>query len=126
MAYLVVGCKTDLESKRQVSYDDGLAFADMYGFKFIETSSKTYQNVNQAFQILAEEIYEKISECGRLNRLHRTASGSHLTFNGTSPQINEGIRLGPLIENNSRLYTDVNGVRLLEAQPVSGILGGCC
>lgn len=126
MAYLVLGCKTDLECQRQVSYEDGQAFADLYGFKFIETSSKTHYNVNQAFQLLAEEIYDKISECGRLNRLHRTASGGHLTFDGMSSQANEGIRIGPLIENTSRHYSDGNGVCLLEAQPVSGFLGGCC
>lgn len=124
MAYLVLGCKTDLESERQVSFEDGQAFADMYGFKFIETSSKTHHNVDQAFHLLSEEIYDKISECGRSNKLHRTASGGHLTFDGTSSQINEGIRIGPLIENNSRLHSD--SIRLLEAQPVSGILGGCC
>lgn len=126
MAYLVLGCKTDLEEERQVSYEDGQAFADSYGFKFIETSSKTHYNVDQAFQLLAEEIYNKISECGRLNRLHRTASGAHLTFDGTSSQANEGIRIGPLVENNNRLYNDSHRIRLLEAQPVSGILGGCC
>ena len=127
MAYLVLGCKTDLEGQREVSYEDGQAFADLYGFKFIETSSKTHYNVNQAFQLLAEEIYDKISECGRLNGLHRTASGGHLTFDGASSQINEGIRLGPLIETNMRRYVDGNrGARLLEAQPVSGFLGGCC
>lgn len=134
MAYLVLGCKKDLESQRQVSYEDGKAFADRYGFKFIETSSRMHYNVNQAFQLLAEEIYDKISECGRANRLHRTASGGHLTFDGASSYINEGIRIGPLIEANSRRFNDrgfsigSNGgrVRLLEAQPVSGFLGGCC
>jgi small GTP-binding protein len=127
MAYLVIGCKTDLESQRQVSYEDGKAFADMYGFKFIETSSKLYYNVDQAFQLLAEEIYNKIAECGRLNQLHRTPSGTHLTFDGTSSQVNGGIRLGPLAEKNDRraIY-ERDSVRLLEAQPVSGFLGGCC
>jgi GTPase SAR1 family protein len=127
MAYLVIGCKTDLESQRQVSFEDGKAFADMYGFRFIETSSKLYYNVDQAFQLLAVEIYSKIAECGRLNQLHRTPSGTHLTFDGTSSQVNEGIRLGPLIEkNNRRGPQDRDRVRLLEAQPVSGFLGGCC
>lgn len=126
MAYLVLGCKTDLESQRQVSFEDGKAFADQYGFRFIETSSKLHHNVNLAFHILAEEIYYKISECSRSNRLYRTASGGHLTFDGTSSQVNEGIRIGPLIENNSKNYNDGNGIRLLEAQPVSGFMGGCC
>lgn len=127
MAYLVIGCKTDLEGQRQVSYEDGKAFADTYGFRFIETSSKLYYNVDQAFQMLAEEIYNKIAECGRSNQLYRTPSGTHLTFDGTSSQVNQGIRLGPLIEKNSRRgLPDNDRVRLLEAQPVSGFLGGCC
>lgn len=127
MAYLVIGCKTDLENQRQVSYEDGKAFADMYGFKFIETSSVMHYNVNQAFQLLAEEIYDKITQCGRLNRLHRSPSGTHLTFDGAPSYINEGIRIGPLIENNSsRRYHDRDRIRLLEAQPVTGFLGGCC
>lgn len=126
MAYLVLGCKTDLESQRQVSFEDGKAFADTYGFRFIETSSKTRRNVDQAFQLLAEEIYDKIIECGRMNRLYRTASGGHLTFEGQSSYVNEGIRIGPLVETSNKRYDNANGVRLLEAQPVSGFLGGCC
>lgn len=124
MAYLVLGCKSDLESERQVSNEDGQAFADMYGFKFIETSSKRHFNVDEAFQLLAEEIYDNISELSRLNRLHRTASGGHLTFD--TSQINEGIRIGPLLGNSNRLHRNDDGVQLLEAQPVPGLLGGCC
>lgn len=129
MAYLVIGCKTDLESQRQVSYEDGLLFANTHGFKFIETSSKMYYNVDQAFHLLAEEIYDKISESSRSNQLQRTPSGSHLTFVGTSSAsyMNEGIRIGPLIENSIRnRYNERDRVRLLEAQPVSGFMGGCC
>lgn len=124
MAYLVLGCKSDLESERQVSYQDGQTFADMYGFKFIETSSKRHYNVDEAFQLLAEEIYDNISELSRLNRLHRTASGGHLTFD--TSQINEGIRIGPLLGNSNRLHRNDDGIQLLEAQPVPGLLGGCC
>lgn len=126
MAYLVLGCKTDLDAQRQVSFEDGKALADSYGFKFIETSSKTHHNVDQAFQLLAEEIYDRIIECGRLKRLYRTASGGHLTFDGSATSINEGIRIGPLIETSNKRFDDGSRVRLLEAQPVSGFLGGCC
>lgn len=127
MSYLVIGCKTDLETQRQVSYEDGKAFADMYGFKFIETSSKKYHNVNQAFQLLAEEIYDKISQCGRLIRMHRDPSGTHLSLDRSMSHTNEGIRVGPLIENSQRRYGhERDRVHLLEAQPVPGFLGGCC
>lgn len=124
MAYLVLGCKSDLGSERQVSFEDGQAFADTYGFKFIETSSKRHYNVDEAFRLLAEEIYDNISELSRLNRLHRTASGGHLTFD--TSQISEGIRIGPLLGNTSRLHRNDDGIQLLEAQPVPGLLGGCC
>lgn len=126
MVYLVLGCKTDLESQRQVSFEDGQAFANLHGFKFIETSSKTNYNVNKAFQTLAEEIYDRISECSRTKTLHRTQSGGHLTFEGTS-QFSEGIRLGPLIEGHGSRRLGANERSLiLEAQPVRGVLGGCC
>jgi len=125
MAYVVIGCKTDLESQRQVSYEDGKAFADEHGFRFIETSSKKHHNVNQAFQLLAEEIYAKITKCGRLNELHRSPSGTHLALDGTPTHTNEGIRIGPLLGSNMRCY-DRDRFRLPEAQPVSGFLGGCC
>lgn len=128
MTYLVLATKTDLEDQRQVSYEDGQAFADEHGFKFIETSSKKHHNIEKAFYMLAEEIHGKISECSRSNALHRTASGAHLTLNGTS-QITEGIRIGPLISSymyESGVSPPLNGQQLLEAQPVSGLMGGCC
>ena len=46
---LVVGNKADLEEKRQVSREEGRAFADNLGVPFLETSAKTAMNVNQMF-----------------------------------------------------------------------------
>lgn len=124
MTYLVLGCKTDLDAQRQVSYQDGKAFADLYGFKFIETSSKMHYNIDKAFQILAEEIYKKICYYTKTEGSHR--SNGHLTIDSPVFNMSEGIRLGPLMEASSRRFHERDGVLLLEAQPVSGYLGGCC
>jgi Ras-related protein Rab-1A len=59
---LLVGNKCDLESQRQVTYEQGKEFADSLGVKFIETSAKNSINVEKAFFTLAEEIKSKVSK----------------------------------------------------------------
>lgn len=55
--YLVlVGNKADLESARQVSYEDGAKKAQKYGIKFIETSAKDDTNVKSVFELLASDL----------------------------------------------------------------------
>ena len=53
---LLVGNKCDLEDERKVSFQEGKDFADNNGMKFIETSAKTNQNVDEAFAILIDEV----------------------------------------------------------------------
>lgn len=53
---ILIGNKCDLEEKRAVTYQEGKDFADSNGMKFIETSAKTCQQVNEAFETLAQEI----------------------------------------------------------------------
>ena len=53
---LLVGNKCDLEDERKVSFQEGKDFADNNGIKFIETSAKTNQNVDEAFEILIDEV----------------------------------------------------------------------
>ena len=53
---LLIGNKIDLEEKREVSHTQAKDFADTYGMKFIETSAKNNNNVNESFQFLASEI----------------------------------------------------------------------
>ena len=53
---MLVGNKCDLESKREVSFQEGKEFAEGNGMKFIETSAKTDQKVAEAFETLADEI----------------------------------------------------------------------
>jgi Ras-related protein Rab-1A len=50
---LLVGNKSDLESKRQVTYEEGKELADSLNIKFIEASAKANTNVESAFMSLA-------------------------------------------------------------------------
>ena len=40
-----MGNKTDLESERKVSYDDGKRLAENFGISFFEVSAKSGENV---------------------------------------------------------------------------------
>lgn len=53
---LVVGNKSDLEIERQVSYEEGVAFAKSLGCPFLETSAKQRINVEEAFYGLVRAI----------------------------------------------------------------------
>jgi GTPase SAR1 family protein len=63
---ILVGNKCDLDEKRQVSYEQGKEFADTYGMKFIETSAKTNNNVQEAFYTMTKEIISSSKEKERI------------------------------------------------------------
>lgn len=44
---LLVGNKSDLEERRQVSVDDARAKAEEWGVQYVETSAKTRANVDK-------------------------------------------------------------------------------
>eukprot|EP00616_Rhizochromulina_sp_CCMP1243_P010003 CAMPEP_0118998332 /NCGR_PEP_ID=MMETSP1173-20130426/63020_1 /TAXON_ID=1034831 /ORGANISM="Rhizochromulina marina cf, Strain CCMP1243" /LENGTH=211 /DNA_ID=CAMNT_0006949823 /DNA_START=35 /DNA_END=670 /DNA_ORIENTATION=+ len=60
MVIMLIGNKSDLDHRRQVTYKEGEQFAEQNGLVFLETSAKTAANVEQAFITTAEEIYGKI------------------------------------------------------------------
>jgi len=60
MVIMLIGNKSDLEHRRQVSKEEGEAFAEEHGLVFLETSAKTAANVEAAFVKTAEKIYENI------------------------------------------------------------------
>ena len=101
MVIMLIGNKCDLESKREVKYEEGEAFAKEHGLVFMETSAKTAQNVEEAFINTAKEIFGKIQE-------------------GVFDITNEanGIKLGHAQDSGSR------GVRSQEKSTTSS--GGCC
>lgn len=59
---LLVGNKSDLESKRIVTSEEGRNFAVNNGLEFIETSSKNNVNIEDAFLTVAKKIKEKVQK----------------------------------------------------------------
>ncbi|CCW70686.1 unnamed protein product [Phytomonas sp. Hart1] len=57
---MLIGNKYDLEGERQVSREEGEAFARKNGLLFTETSAKTALNVDEAFLKTATTIYENV------------------------------------------------------------------
>ncbi|KAK7199808.1 Ras-related protein RAB2B [Novymonas esmeraldas] len=60
LVIMLIGNKCDLDSKRQVSKEEGEAFARRNGLVFMETSAKTSQNVDDAFLQTATLIYDNV------------------------------------------------------------------
>ena len=57
---ILVGNKSDLEDKREVSTEDGEKKAKQYGIAFCETSALQGKNIEYAFNILIDEIILEI------------------------------------------------------------------
>ncbi|MHA1148780.1 MAG: Rab family GTPase [Promethearchaeota archaeon] len=57
---MLIGSKLDLEEFRAVSRDDGILAAKKYNLaSFVELSSKTGQNVEKAFEVITEILFER-------------------------------------------------------------------
>ena len=59
---ILVGNKTDLEDKREVSTEEGQELADKYGIDFYESSAKTGENIEEIFYNSANEIAKRINQ----------------------------------------------------------------
>jgi len=58
----LIGNKSDLESQRDVTYEEAKAFAEENGLMFIETSAKTGEGVEEAFLETARRIFSNIQD----------------------------------------------------------------
>lgn len=100
--FLLVGCKKDLAATdREVPRDTAQALADYHGIPFLETSAKSGENVEEAFSLISQTIYDKVQR------------GEYQVEEGW-----DGIKPGFL----QRAGGGGQG-GLVEAQPTSG---GCC
>jgi Ras-related protein Rab-2A len=59
---ILVGNKSDLSGRRQISTDDGKLFADKNHLMFIETSARNINTVNDAFVSVAKQTLESIQK----------------------------------------------------------------
>ena len=55
---ILIGNKCDLEEEREISKDEGEAFAMRNGMQYIETSTKINTNCNESFEDLAKIMIE--------------------------------------------------------------------
>ena len=87
---ILIGNKKDLEDKRQVSYEEGEAFAKENGLMFLETSAKTAYNVVESFNLSAQCILNNIERTG----IDPTIS-SNINLNKGMEGVNQGGINGP-------------------------------
>eukprot|EP00052_Salpingoeca_macrocollata_P034426 m.11475 g.11475 ORF g.11475 m.11475 type:complete len:211 (-) comp6462_c0_seq1:176-808(-) len=59
---MILGNKCDMDDKRVVKKEQGEQLASEYGVKFLETSAKTNENVEEAFLSIARAIKKKIDD----------------------------------------------------------------
>ena len=62
MVIMLIGNKSDLDQRRQVSTEEGERFAKENGLIFMETSAKTAMNVEEAFLQTSSMIYDNIDK----------------------------------------------------------------
>ena len=60
MLIVLIGNKNDLDDKRQVSFEEGEAFAKRNDLVFFETSAKTSTGVEETFTQATKQIYSGV------------------------------------------------------------------
>ena len=58
---ILVGCKTDFEDRRQVTFEEANSFAIQNSWMYFETSAKLNKGVNEAFQCIISKAYNSLT-----------------------------------------------------------------
>ncbi|KAJ5070767.1 gtp-binding protein ypt1 [Anaeramoeba ignava] len=64
---MLIGAKSDLVSKRVIDTETGEKLAEQLGYSFFEISSKENINVDEAFESLINQIYQRVSKTTQQN-----------------------------------------------------------
>ena len=89
---IIIGNKSDLEEKRQISKEQGEEKAKSFGCAFLETSAFSGDNIEKAFEMMVKEIYDKFtSDIGGDDEeeLHSNEKGEDLKLEKVNPDNNE-------------------------------------
>ena len=88
---ILVGNKSDLTDKRQVSKERGKQLADAYGIPFIETSAKSNENIEKLFIDSTKAFLEKQSKTGNSGFMPKIGPGDS-AVNLSSAKIEKGTK----------------------------------
>mmetsp|Transcript_53335 Transcript_53335/g.114607 ORF Transcript_53335/g.114607 Transcript_53335/m.114607 type:complete len:276 (+) Transcript_53335:64-891(+) len=90
----LVGNKCDKVADRQVSYEEGHAFAHRYGLYFLETSAVTGHMVDEAFTVTAKLVYQKNMQSPAYNEAPTSQQGLTGGAYSSNDYLGGGIRQG--------------------------------
>ena len=80
---ILVGNKSDLIDKRQVSKEKGKQLADSYGIPFIETSAKSNENIERLFVDSTKAFIEKQLKLGNSGFAKKGPSAAAVNLSST-------------------------------------------
>jgi small GTP-binding protein len=78
---IIIGNKSDLESRREVSFEEGTDFATEIESLFIETSAKTGQGIELIHEMIAKQEIDEMSKKLKKARIHtKNNDGSNVNI----------------------------------------------
>lgn len=75
---MLVGNKADLEADRQVDKNKAADYAAKHQLGFMETSAVDGTNVNEAFEMLINEVYRVLKKNGEIEQSMNTSNPTGL------------------------------------------------
>lgn len=85
---IIVGNKADLVDNRKISYDDAKIFCDILNIKFIESSAKNSEKINEIFNIITHDLLnddENNSNKNNVNEI-KPSNLNIMNFSGSKVQ----------------------------------------
>ena len=81
---IILGNKSDLDDKREVSTEDGIKKSEMFKTAFLETSALNGSNIDKAFDELIEQIIKNNKNYFEVNNKKEIDKGVNLNDNNKS------------------------------------------